>query len=282
VLNYYRVGAVDLLIAALLALALLAETVRKFHDSARSSTYLGAAKGILYQSQTFALYGEWQVITMTKTILQLPILNRYPWLLPLAPLSALLFTFGKLAEDVWGHEAFAWDAPILLNIHKTSSPLLDKIMLLLTYLGGASSMASLAGLVLAGLLYFRRWVQGTFFALAVGGAALLNPLLKQIFHRARPDLWPQLRPERDYSFPSGHAMGSMAVVAGLVILAWPTRWRWWVLGLGALFVLGVGASRLYLGVHFPSDVLAGWVAALTWVGGVALTFSIYQSLKGIR
>ena len=68
------------------------------------------------------------------------------------------------------------------------------------------------------------------------------------------------------SFPSGHATSSMAVTAAAVVLAWPTRWRWPALWLGAIFVAMVGLSRIALGVHYPSDVLGGWCLALTVVG----------------
>jgi membrane-associated phospholipid phosphatase len=67
------------------------------------------------------------------------------------------------------------------------------------------------------------------------------------------------------SFPSGHATSSMAVTAAAVVLAWPTRWRWPALSLGAIFVAMVGLSRIALGVHYPSDVLGGWCLALTVV-----------------
>jgi membrane-associated phospholipid phosphatase len=63
-------------------------------------------------------------------------------------------------------------------------------------------------------------------------------------------------------------MGSLAVVATLVIVLWATRWRWLALGVGGAFVLLVGLSRLYLGSHYPSDILAGWCASLAWVLGV--------------
>lgn len=197
-------------------------------------------------------------------------LERYRPLLPLAALLTLLVGFAKLAEDVWTSEPFRWDVPILSALHNAHTSLLDGVMLGLTSVGGAAGMALLAASVLSWLLYRRQTAQALFFALAAGGAALLNPLLKAVFHRARPDLWPQLTPERDYSFPSGHAMGSLTVVAALMVLAWPTRWRWWVATPGGLFVLSVGLSRLYLGVHFPSDVLAGWLAGLLWVSAVAL------------
>src|SRR3546814_10481386 len=65
-------------------------------------------------------------------------------------------------------------------------------------------------------------------------------------------------------------MGSMTLAAVLVLLAWPTRWRWPVVAAMAVFVPMVGLSRVYLGVHFPSDILAGWAAALAWTAGAYL------------
>jgi undecaprenyl-diphosphatase len=176
--------------------------------------------------------------------------------------------FGALAEEVWEREGFAWDTSILLALHRHTSPLLDTMMLRATDLGGPGPMAALAALVLVGLLARRRLGDATFLALATGGAAALNLLAKLSFQRARPSLWPTLVKETDYGFPSGHAMGSFAVIVALVLLAWPTRWRWLVLACGLPFVLTVGLSRIYLGVHYPSDIVAGWCGALLWVSGV--------------
>jgi membrane-associated phospholipid phosphatase len=83
-------------------------------------------------------------------------------------------------------------------------------------------------------------------------------------------LWESLSHKSSYSFPSGHAMASMTFVAALVILIWGTRWCGLVLALGSAFVIAIGWTRLYLGVHFPSDILAGWTAALAWAIGVSL------------
>jgi undecaprenyl-diphosphatase len=175
---------------------------------------------------------------------------------------------GAIAEDVWEREGFAWDAPILWALHRHTTPLLDAIMLRATDQGGPAPMAALAALILAGLLISRRLGDATFLALAVGGAAALNFLAKAVFQRQRPVLWPALVRETDYGFPSGHAMGSCAVIVALIILAWPSRWRWVALALGLPFVLLVGLSRVYLGVHYPSDIVAGWCAALFWVSGL--------------
>jgi undecaprenyl-diphosphatase len=89
-------------------------------------------------------------------------------------------------------------------------------------------------------------------------------------HRVRPHLWISKAPELDYAFPSGHAMTSMTLVAILVILTWYHPWRWLVITIGSLYLLSIAWTRLYLGVHFPSDILAGWMVALAWAIGVSL------------
>jgi membrane-associated phospholipid phosphatase len=129
-------------------------------------------------------------------------------------------------------------------------------------------------LVLA-LLVRRHVREGVFAALAIVGSLLLNVSAKHSFARVRPDLWQSVAPaETTYSFPSGHAMGSMTLAMVLVLLCWSVRtpwgwkWRWPVTVLATTFVLLVGLSRVYLGLHYPSDILAGWAAALAWVVGV--------------
>jgi undecaprenyl-diphosphatase len=132
-------------------------------------------------------------------------------------------------------------------------------------------------IVLVAALWFRqRRRDAVFTATSFIGSALINIAAKHYYGRARPSLWESLAPETTFSFPSGHAMGSMTLATVLVLLAWRTRWRGPVIAVSALFVLAVGASRPYLGVHYPSDVLAGWAAALAWVVGV------YVMVFGLR
>jgi undecaprenyl-diphosphatase len=177
---------------------------------------------------------------------------------------------GALAEDVWHGEPILFDGPILEFLHAHANPTLDAIMLFFSRAGAPLPMTAFFLVVLVTLLVRGRRGDAIFFFIAVVGAMALNFAAKTIFGRARPDLWVSLAPESDYSFPSGHAMGSMAVVVALATLAWNTRWRWPVVIVGGLFVVMVGLSRIYLGVHYPSDVLAGWLASLAWVVGVAL------------
>ena len=181
-----------------------------------------------------------------------------------------LWIFGELAEDVIERQRFGFDVPILLFLHNRATPLLDQIMLFFSLIGYRFGVVPVDILVFLFFLQRRRWGDLLFWTIAVGGAALLNLAAKHSFGRVRPDLWLSIAPETTFSFPSGHAMGSMALVAAVVVLTWPTRWRWLVLILGAIFVLMVGMSRVYLGVHYPSDILAGWTASLAWVIGVSL------------
>lgn len=189
---------------------------------------------------------------------------------------APLVIFGKIAEDVWQREDLARDVPLLQFIHAYATPSRDSWAVFITHLGGVSVMVPVSAAVVLLFLWRRRLRDAKFFALSVGGAAVLNLLVKALFTRTRPHLWISPAPEFDYGFPSGHAMVTMAFIAALVVIAWPTRWRWFTLFIGGAFVLAVSATRLYLGVHFPSDVAAAWCASLAWVAGVDLILRARQ------
>ncbi len=160
---------------------------------------------------------------------------------------APLWAFGALAKDVWRREGFAWDAPILRAIHRVATPGLDRLAIAVTTAGGAGGLVPLCLLALGVLLARRRRRAATFVALAYGGTLALDGLVKIVFHSARPHLWASLAPETGYGFPSGHAMGSMGLLAARVALAWSTRWRWPALIAGVLAIAAIGLSRLYPG-----------------------------------
>ena len=182
-----------------------------------------------------------------------------------------LQVFGELAEEVWENEGgFPWDVPILLAVHSTSSTQMDGFATILTKLGvfwGVFPVASVIGLV---LLLRRRWRSLTYLLTTLFGSIIINRTAKVLLHRVRPHLWSSPAPELDYGFPSGHAMSSMTLVAALVILSWNSRWRFPVWLIGSVFVLSIGWTRLYLGVHYPSDILAGWMVSIAWAIGVSL------------
>ena len=186
-----------------------------------------------------------------------------------------LWGFGEIAEDVRAGDAFGFDRPLLEFAHSHESPSLDGLALLLGRIGYLDGVVPFDIALVLFLALRGRKRESVFAGIALGGSALLNVAAKHYFGRARPDFWLSLAPETTFSFPSGHAMGSMTLAAVLVALVWNTRWRWrWPLSVAAVaFALLVGMSRVYLGVHFPSDILAGWSAALAWTAGVyALVF----------
>ncbi|HET7125504.1 MAG TPA: phosphatase PAP2 family protein [Lysobacter sp.] len=197
------------------------------------------------------------------------VLRRHGWRIVLLFVLVLLplWAFGELAEDVHAGEAFFFDRPLLDFAHSIASPPLDALALLLAKVGYAYGVVPFDMALVLLLALRRRKREGLFAGIALGGSALLNAAAKHYFGRARPDIWLSLVPETSFSFPSGHAMGSMTLAATLVALAWHTCWRWPVLVVAIAFALLVGASRVYLGVHFPSDILAGWTAAVAWTFG---------------
>lgn len=117
----------------------------------------------------------------------------------------------------------------------------------------------------------RRWATLVWVAAATVLVSPLNEGLKQLVDRTRPDYAEGGSQLASLSFPSGHAAGIACLVTTALVLAWPRlrARRWWVL-LGVLVVVLVGLSRVWLGVHFPTDVLAGWAVGVGWTLLVAL------------
>ena len=180
-----------------------------------------------------------------------------------------LWIFAELADEVHELERFVFDDPLLLGAHAWAGPRMDRFFAAVSAAGYEGVVAIDVVVVLA-IVLAKRWREATFAAVAFVGSALLNLGSKQFFQRDRPTLWESILPEDTFSFPSGHAMGSMTLAMTAILLAWHTRWRWPVLAATAAFVLLVGFSRIYLGVHYPSDILGGWMAATVWTVGAYL------------
>ncbi len=181
-----------------------------------------------------------------------------------------LWGFAVLADEVRDGAAFLYDEPLLRLGQSLARDGFDRVFLFFSHAGYAYGVVPV-DIALVLLLALRRQLrEGLFAGVAIIGSALLNLAAKQAFGRERPSLWESITPESTLSFPSGHAMGSMTLALVLLLLAWPTQWRWPALALAAVFVPMVGLSRVYLGVHYPSDILAGWAAASIWVVGIYL------------
>lgn len=200
-----------------------------------------------------------------------------PLLLLWLGVAVPLFLFTQLAIAIWEQkEGLIWDVPILLNVHAMANPTLDQWVPFFTRLGGFGGGAIWGTLIGVVLLIQRQWRSFLYLFVTLGGAIVINRVAKTFFHRLRPSLWTSLAPETNFAFPSGHASTSMTIVAILIVLTWGTRYFWLSAFAGAGFVLGIGWTRLYLGVHFPSDILAGWLISLAWAIGVSLVIRPHQ------
>ena len=194
-------------------------------------------------------------------------LSRHGWRVLLAFLGVLLplIAFASLVGELREGGKFFFDAPIMLALHQQASVGRDAFFVFVSKLGYLWGVIPLDVLIIAWLVFRRRLRDGLFFGLAVVGSLIINLAAKNHFGRVRPELWLSLTPEMTYSFPSGHAMGSVTLGVAAILLCWNTRWRWLVLVGTSAFVFLVGVSRVYLGVHYPSDILAGWTAGAAWV-----------------
>lgn len=176
-----------------------------------------------------------------------------------------LTLFALLADEVTENETLPYDEAVLQFVRSLASPLLDTVFIFGTEAGGVIGVGLLGVVGAIYLAYKRKWRKVAFLVYALAGATLLNVALKFIFLRDRPDLWEHLVVEDSYSFPSGHAMASSALAATAAILGWNTKFRVPIIISAIFFAAFIGFSRLYLGVHYPTDILAGWLVSIAWV-----------------
>ncbi len=191
--------------------------------------------------------------------------------------------FGELAEEIWEKEGgFPWDVPILLAIHSTTSPQLDAFAITLTKLGAYWGVFPLSVVILLILAFRRQWRFLIYALITFLGSVIIVRTAKLILQRVRPSLWESPAPESDFGFPSGHAMGSVTFAIVLIILTWNTRWRWLTVIGGIVFAIAISWTRMYLGVHYPSDIIAGWMASIAWAVGVFLVIRPHRSQRRLE
>jgi undecaprenyl-diphosphatase len=204
-------------------------------------------------------------------------------LLPIVVAIAALWTFLGLTGEVREHETMRFDDRILLAFrdHNNLAQLLGPRWLQeagrdVTALGGFTVLILLSGLSVALLLMLGRRIQALIFAAAVLFAQCAAELVKHVVARPRPELVAHHDLVYSSSFPSGHSVMSPVVyltLAAIVAAGSGQRAIKLTLLIGAaLLVLAIGVSRVYLGVHWPTDVLAGWTmgATIAWIAAVAL------------
>jgi membrane-associated phospholipid phosphatase len=179
----------------------------------------------------------------------------------------ILFVLAKLAEEVLEGDTFAFDTTFLLWLHQFANPNLDNLMLFLTNLGNPITVVIVAGITILLLWWQSYQEEAKVFVLACLGGLILNTGLKLFFSKPRPELWHSLISEKSFSFPSGHALGSM-VLYGFVAYELATHYPHLskvIYSLTVILIAAIGISRLYLGVHWPTDIIAGYGVGFLWL-----------------
>jgi membrane-associated phospholipid phosphatase len=155
-----------------------------------------------------------------------------------------------------------------------------------TSIGGTAGLGTIVAVVAATLLVRKERASAIFIVVTAGAGALLNLGLKTIFARMRPDLASALVIMRSYSFPSGHAMSSFIAFGALAYLALRQPWPWAArsagLAIAMTIVVLVGLSRVYLGVHWASDIAGGWSAGAVWLASAVVAFEMLLRLRQRR
>lgn len=206
----------------------------------------------------------------------------------LATASFFIWLFAELAEELLENELKIFDGAIISFFGLVENPALDAGFIFITELGSVWFLTILSVIVLL-LLWFKakdKWGI-LFFILAVGGGALLSVLLKNLYGRGRPSINEEID-AIGFSFPSGHSMGSLIFYGFIAYFIMRSRLEKGLkvlslVVLGALVVL-IGTSRIYLGAHFPSDVIAGYAAGTIWLVLclLALEWAQWQSGSDVR
>lgn len=202
--------------------------------------------------------------------------------------AAIVIVFGLLAREVFlTARAGPVDREITLFVRGLETPFRNNLAIVLTFFGSHLFLIP-ATLVVAFLLRAKGHpTSALLFFSSVAGGFVLNAVLKITFHRARPDLWPALVSEHTYSFPSGHAAMSTVFYGGLASVVFHLTDRLGpriLAATGALIaILTIMATRVYLGVHWTTDVVAGFVVGIFWVAVSAIaTEIVYRRVPRAR
>lgn len=179
---------------------------------------------------------------------------------------AIVF-FIRIADEMLEGDMDGIDRAIALAIHRLATPWVVSIMVVITNLGSGIALAIVSALVTV-LCFCRKERRLALILIGNGVVVLgLEMILKHAFGRARPTLFPEISLPSDSSFPSGHSMASMAVYGTLAVVlrALYAKRRVLVIAASPLLIASIGFSRVLLGVHWPSDVAAGFAAGVPFV-----------------
>ncbi len=196
-------------------------------------------------------------------------------LVSVAGIAAGLWFFAELADEVMEQDTESFDTAVLLGLRDRSNPQdplgsrwFEEIMRDFTALGGIGVLTLVASASIGFLLLQKQTGAALFVACSVSGGVITSMSLKSLFARPRPDLVPHGSIVYSASFPSGHSMMAAATfltLGGLLARVQPSvRMKAYILMLAMILTFLVGVSRVYLGVHWPTDVLAGWTLGAVW------------------
>jgi membrane-associated phospholipid phosphatase len=194
-------------------------------------------------------------------------------------LAGLAFWFFKeQAGHVVAGTADAFDDAVFKAVHTIDNPAMNRTMHAITLLGTHAAIGSAAGLTAIALLRQHRKAEAWTVVVSTGGAMAINTLLKNVFQRQRPqELARRIRLPRSHSFPSGHSLLSAAtypIVVHHLVERQSLPVQAAAHTLAGMIILSVGFSRVYFGVHFPSDVLGGFAAGFGWLGLTSLSHTV--------
>lgn len=207
--------------------------------------------------------------------------------------ATALFGMAKLASEVFEGDTFAIDKAIMraLRTARDTSELIGPswikpAMIDMTALGGGPVLTLVTVLATGSLVAMRRYSTAGFVVLSVSCGAVLSFMIKAIFVRPRPEIVPHLVEATSTSFPSGHAMNSAIVYLTLAVLLARSeanrQIQFYLIGAANFLTLLVGTTRVFLGVHWPTDVLAGWVIGAAWAALCSLAAKWLQYHQAIE
>ena len=196
-----------------------------------------------------------------------------------AALVAGLAAFALIAALVVSGASASLDTAVGAAFAAHRSPALTDFFRGYTGAGRWFVIAAAAVAVIAGLTATSRHRAAVFLGAAVAAALVLDPILKAVFGRARPPAESAAAHAGWYAFPSGHSLASATLALAIVVVAWPTRWRVPAAVVVLTFAFLMGLSRVYLGVHWLTDVLGAWALAVAIVGATALALPPYPVAK---
>jgi len=216
---------------------------------------------------------------------QLPAIGRLAlhFLAAYVVVQAVFLGMAELAARIVYPDVRSVDVGLALALHQHAAPALTVLFLGLTILGSGLPNALLTA-AFAWLLARRRSpILAAVLVLVMLGGWSLEFVTKLVLHRARPE-YLRLAAATGYSFPSGHALEATCLYGALALALWPLVRRPWqrvgLVALATLMPLSIGLSRVYLGVHYPSDVLGGWVGGLLWLAATRLAVRACERQRG--